>query len=416
MDTEVIINLSLVPASELLSHIVIDMLETAQKAKEVIFQKQNFKTFSTYLERTSNILREFSNQSLDCAESSALKTALEILHREVKASQRLVAECRERNKVYLLVNCRKIIKRVETNTKEIGRALSLIPLASLAISASVNGRIIEICKDMSGAEYRANVAEEEILEKIELGIQERNCARSYANVLLLQIAEALGLSTEQAALKEEYEEFKREIEEAKLRKEEEETSQMDQIIALLEKADATTSSEEKEKKYFERRSSLGSQKLAPLQGFICSLTQEVMVDPVETSSGQTFERSAIEKWIAEGNNLCPLSSTPLDVSALRPNRTLRQSIEEWRDRNTIISVASIRSKLRSEDEEEVTQALSKMQELCAQSESYREWVTMEDYFPLLIRLLGGKNREIRNKALVIMSILANYTEENRVNF
>lgn len=411
MAKDVVVSLSLIPASELLSHIVLDLLETAQAAKQVLFQKENFSAFSTYLEKTAAILKELLKQNLNDLES--FTNALGILDRELKVANQLVVECSKRNKVYLLVNCKKIVNQLDRSTKGISRALSLIPLASLDVSSSINNQICKLCQNMLDAEYRAAVAEEEILAKIELGIQERNGARSYANGLLVQIAEALGLSTEQSELKKAYEEFKREIEDTKLRKEQEESFQMEQIIALLENAGATTSAEEKEKKYLERRNSLGSQPLQPLQGFYCRLTHEVMVDPVETSSGQTFERSAIERWIAEGKNLCPLTNIPLDTSALRPNITLRQSIEEWRDRNTIITIVSNKQKLQSSEEEEVLQSLSKLQELCAERDLHREWVTMEDYIPVLIGLLGAKNREIRTRALSILSILAKDTEENK---
>ncbi|KAL5567718.1 hypothetical protein UlMin_024293 [Ulmus minor] len=411
MAKDVIIGAALVPASELLSHVVLSLFDTAQAAKEVLIQKENFGNFSSHLEKTSVILKELSKQNVDHSES--LNKALEILNREINVAKQLAVECSKRNKVYLLLNCRKIVKSLDSCTKEISRALSLIPLASLDVSLSIRNRISKLCNDMMDAEYRAAIVEERILEKIELGLGEGNGARSYANSLLFQIAEALGLSTEHSALRKEYEEFKREIEDANLRKELEESLQMEQIIGLLEKADVTTSSSEKENKYLEKRNSLGSQPLAPLQGFYCSISGDVMVDPVETSSGQTFERSAIEKWFAEGKTLCPLTNIALDTRVLRPNRTLRQSIEEWKDRNTIITIASIRPKLQSFEEEEALQSLNKLQDLCMERELHREWVVMEDYIPVLIELLGTKNREIKRLALGILYILGKDNEENK---
>ncbi|KAF4399013.1 hypothetical protein G4B88_023607 [Cannabis sativa] len=411
MATDMMISAAVIPVSELLSHIVLSLFDTAQLAKKVVFQKENFITFSTHLEKTATILKEISKQNLDHSES--LKSALVILNRELKAAKQLIEDCRERHKLYLLLNCRKIVKCLDDSTKEISRALSLISLASLDVSLSINDRLSELCKSMLEAEYQAAVLEEEILGKIELGIQERNGNRSYANNLLFQIAEALGLSTEKSALKKEYEKFKREIENANVRKEQEESLQMEQIITLLENADATTSSEEKEKKYLERRNSLGNQHLLPLKGFYCSITHEVMVDPVETSSGQTFERSAIEKWLAEGNNFCPLTKVPLDAAALRPNKTLRQSIEEWRDRNNIITIVNIKPQLQSTQEEEVLEALSMLHKLCMDKELHRDWATLEDCISVLIGLLSAKNREIRREVLVILSILAKDSEDKR---
>ncbi|GMY29817.1 U-box domain-containing protein 44-like isoform X2, partial [Fagus crenata] len=74
--------------------------------------------------------------------------------------------------------------------------------------------VSKLSKDMLDSVYKywVNVAEEEVVKKIDLGIQARNFDRSYANHLLGKITEAVGISTEQSELKKEFEEFKREIE------------------------------------------------------------------------------------------------------------------------------------------------------------------------------------------------------------
>jgi hypothetical protein len=38
-----------------------------------------------------------------------------------------------------------------------------------------------------------------------------------------------------------------------------------------------------------------------LESFFCPITQEIMVDPVSTVGGQTYERAAIEQWLASGD-------------------------------------------------------------------------------------------------------------------
>ncbi|KAJ9171548.1 hypothetical protein P3X46_014902 [Hevea brasiliensis] len=320
-------------------------------------------------------------------------------------------ECTKRNKLYLLMNCRTIVKRLENITREISLALDLLPLATLDLASGIIEEIAELRHSLQRAEFKAAIAEEEILEKIESGIQERNVDRSYANNLLAHIAEVVGISTERAALKKEFEDFKSEIENAHLLKDQAESIQMAQIIALLERADAASSPKEKEMKYFTKRKSLGSLTLEPLQSFYCPITRDVMVDPVETSSGQTFERSAIEKWLADGNKLCPLTMTPLNTSILRPNKTLRQSIEEWKDRNTMITIASMKSKLTNEGDEEVLHCLEQLEDLCVQRDQHREWVILENYIPVLIQLLREKNLDIRNRALVILYILAKDSDD-----
>eukprot|EP01036_Dinobryon_divergens_P033972 gene33972-43886_t len=58
---------------------------------------------------------------------------------------------------------------------------------------------------------------------------------------------------------------------------------------------------------------------------------EVMVDPVIVSStGQTYERTAIETWLSE-HNTCPLTGLVLPEGSrdLTPNISLRNAINEW---------------------------------------------------------------------------------------
>ncbi|KAF9590386.1 hypothetical protein IFM89_034096 [Coptis chinensis] len=51
--------------------------------------------------------------------------------------------------------------------------------------------------------------------------------------------------------------------------------------------------------------------------------------------------------------------------------------------------------------------------ISAKKDLHLEWVAHEDYIPLLIKLLGAKNREIMQKALVILSILAKDSDDTK---
>ncbi|KAL9430372.1 hypothetical protein AB3S75_025710 [Citrus x aurantiifolia] len=403
MALDVVISASTVPASEVLSQIVEAILEVMIASNNVLIKKESFKELAAYLERIVPVLKELNKR--DLSHSEGLNSAIEILNREIKGAKELTTECSKRNKVYLLMNCRAIVKRLKDTAREISRALGILPLASLDLSTDIIEEIEKLCDNMQRAEFRAAIAEEEILEKVESGIQERNVDRSYANHLLSLIADAVGISTERSVLKKEFDEFKSEIENSRMRKDQAEAIQMDQIIALLERADAASSPREKEMKYFSKRKSLGSQPLEPLQSFYCPITRDVMVDPVETSSGQTFERSAIEKWFSDGNNLCPLTMTVLDTSILRPNKTLRQSIEEWKDRNTMITIASMKPKLVSTEVEEVLHCLEQLQDLCQQRDQHREWERLANGDNAVESIVRSLGRRIEERKLAVALLL-----------
>ena len=61
----------------------------------------------------------------------------------------------------------------------------------------------------------------------------------------------------------------------------------------------------------------------------CPISLEIMVDPVITKQGYTFEHASILKWL-ECNDTCPLSRTHLTVKELIPNKCLKKSIERFR--------------------------------------------------------------------------------------
>lgn len=413
MVMDVVTNSSLGTVMELVSPTVEAIIEIVVASENVLIEKKSFAELSSYLERIIPLLRELNRK--DISASEGLQNFVEILNHETKEAKKLIRDCSERNRFYLFVNCRSIAKHIEGITKEIIRAISCIPFASLNISLKIREDIEQLVSKMQNAEFRAAMAEEEILAKIESGIQERNVDRSYANNLLVSIAKAIGVSTDRSALKKEFDEFKSEIENLWSRKDKAEAIQMDQIIALLERADVASSLDDREKKYLTKRKSLGVQPLEPLMSFYCPITKEVMVDPVETPSGHTFERSAIVKWLSEADEpLCPITSIPLDTSMLRPNKTLRQSIEEWKERNTMIIVASLKSRLSSGDEEEVLHCLEQLKDLCEQTEIHKEWLILENYIPTLVELLRVKNRDIRNRALHILCLLAKDNDDAKV--
>ena len=66
----------------------------------------------------------------------------------------------------------------------------------------------------------------------------------------------------------------------------------------------------------------------PPHAFICSITDEVMEDPVMCTDGHTYERRAIEEWLAM-RSTSPNTGAELRDKALVPNVALKQMIELW---------------------------------------------------------------------------------------
>lgn len=62
------------------------------------------------------------------------------------------------------------------------------------------------------------------------------------------------------------------------------------------------------------------------EDFRCPISLELMTDPVTVSTGQTYDRSSIQKWLKSGNMICPKTGEKLTSSELVPNSTLKRLI------------------------------------------------------------------------------------------
>jgi hypothetical protein len=110
------------------------------------------------------------------------------------------------------------------------------------------------------------------------------------------------------------------------------------LIQLAERAKsyATTAAALAANPTFRRLASMNTGASAasvePPSMFVCPITQEVMADPVFASDGFTYEREAIEGWIAN-HNTSPMTNLPLPHPHLTANLALRSSVKEWCDQH-----------------------------------------------------------------------------------
>ncbi|CAI9268234.1 unnamed protein product [Lactuca saligna] len=64
--------------------------------------------------------------------------------------------------------------------------------------------------------------------------------------------------------------------------------------------------------------------------FLCPISLEIMKDPVTLSTGITYDRDSIEKWLfSQKNDVCPVTKQVVVDIELTPNHTLRRLIQSW---------------------------------------------------------------------------------------
>nr|DAD47154.1 TPA_asm: hypothetical protein HUJ06_017091 [Nelumbo nucifera] len=68
---------------------------------------------------------------------------------------------------------------------------------------------------------------------------------------------------------------------------------------------------------------------SPPSHFICPILKDVMDNPCVAADGYTYDRRAIEIWLAQ-NDKSPMTNLPLPNKNLLPNYTLLSAITEWK--------------------------------------------------------------------------------------
>ncbi|XP_077562156.1 WD repeat, SAM and U-box domain-containing protein 1-like isoform X1 [Haemaphysalis longicornis] len=62
---------------------------------------------------------------------------------------------------------------------------------------------------------------------------------------------------------------------------------------------------------------------------LCPITQQTMSDPVVAADGYSYERNAIQQWLANGKETSPMTGKPLEHKSLVANRTLQLLIQKY---------------------------------------------------------------------------------------
>ena len=72
--------------------------------------------------------------------------------------------------------------------------------------------------------------------------------------------------------------------------------------------------------------------------YMCSITAEIMTDPVSTSDGFTYERAAITEWLRT-KDTSPKTGATLESKALIPIHSLRSMIRAFNEERAAAAVS-----------------------------------------------------------------------------
>ncbi|KAL2235084.1 U-box domain-containing protein 11-like [Sesamum indicum] len=158
--------------------------------------------------------------------------------------------------------------------------------------------------------------------------------------------------------------------------------------------------------------------------FLCPISLELMRDPVIVATGQTYERSYIQRWIDCGNTTCPKTQQKLQHLTLTTNYVLRSLISHWCVKNNveqptalmngrikksdgsfrdvtgdIAAIEALVRKLSSRSIEERRAAVAEIRSLSKRSTDNRILLGEAGAIPILVNLLTSDDGQIQDNAV-----------------
>ncbi|KAG5044442.1 hypothetical protein AAZX31_03G232100 [Glycine max] len=131
--------------------------------------------------------------------------------------------------------------------------------------------------------------------------------------------------------------------------------------------------------------------------FRCPISTQLMSDPVILSTGQTYDRPFIQRWLNEGHRTCPQTQQVLSHTILTPNYLVRDMILQWcRDRGIDLPgpVKDIDEAVTNADRNHLNSLLRKLQlSVPDQKEAAKELRLLTKRMPS-IRTLVGESSDV----------------------
>ncbi|KAJ3693909.1 hypothetical protein LUZ60_009389 [Juncus effusus] len=161
--------------------------------------------------------------------------------------------------------------------------------------------------------------------------------------------------------------------------------------------------------------------------FRCPISLELMQDPVIVSTGQTYERSCIQKWLDAGHKTCPKTQQNLTHTALTPNFILKSLISQWCESNGLeppkpaksashdkkpgkspasdcdhTGIASLMHRLHTGTQDEQRSAAGELRLLAKRNANNRVCIAEAGAIPLLVKLLSSSDPRTQEHAVTAL--------------
>ncbi|KAJ6766905.1 U-BOX DOMAIN-CONTAINING PROTEIN 17 [Salix purpurea] len=276
--------------------------------KSLFFQRKNSRSLVRKIEIFVVLLEYLRDSGAGSALSSTTIVCLKELYLLLYRSKILLDYCVQSSKLWLLLQNHSISGHFHDLNQEISTLLDVFPLDDVDLSEDVREQIDLMQSQSRRRRLFIDKDEEALRLRLFSFLDEFENGRIPSlEELRLFFVEGLGIKDATSCITEI--EFLEE-----------------QIVCHEGDIEPTASKK--------RRKGLIAHEIAETfitipKDFFCPILLDLMRDPVIISTGQTYDRSSISRWMEEGHCTCPKTGQMLMNTRLVPNRALRNLIVQW---------------------------------------------------------------------------------------
>ncbi|CAK8573118.1 unnamed protein product [Lathyrus sativus] len=370
--------------------------------------------------RRVKLLSPLFEELKDCDESLCDEQleAFEALRVALDLAMILLKSVNQGSKLYQALRRNDAADKFQLVTEKIEAALSDISYNKLEISEEVHEQI-----ELVHAQFKRAKAQTEYADlQLDLDMAIAQKEKDPDPAILKRLSDKLHLRTINDLKKE-----SSELHELVITSDGELADSFETVSSLLRKLKdwVLTENPEVDNTYVNEKESIKHRSPVIPDDFRCPISLELMKDPVIVSTGQTYERSCIQKWLDAGHRTCPKTQQTLLHTALTPNYVLKSLIGLWCESNGVelpkkqgsckttksgtslsdcdrIAIKALLDKLTSNDIEQQRAAAGELRLLAKRNADNRVCIAEAGAIPLLVELLSSGDPRTQEHAVTAL--------------
>ncbi|KAJ0771977.1 putative transcription factor C2H2 family [Helianthus annuus] len=348
----IMVSSGLLPTGSLLESLIQISNEVTTVDKIPVTQYNNVSTMLRRIKLLSSLFEEIQETNTQLPPSSIL--CLTELYSVIRRVKSLMQTCKQGSRLWNLVRSEGVSNQFYVIVKEMSRALDILPLSLLKITADTREQVELLHKQVKRVDSLVDDKEIQRRDELVQVMMSSSCSKSSKSKGVIDF-EKVKVIMAQIGLKTPID-YEEEI--SKLEAEVEKqagtgglivVSNINNLISLVslsksmvfDKEDQKTAKDEFMDTYSQHQHqqhhypSTQSTVINIPDEYRCPISLDLMQDPVIVASGHTYDRVSIAQWINSGHHTCPKSGQRLIHMALIPNYALKSLIHQFCQENNI---------------------------------------------------------------------------------